>query len=63
MPYFGFKLKCKSYETMQNGLFLEHIGSFTILKTDFSFTSQEIYLFLCFIFLGGGVFCSYESEE
>lgn len=53
MPYFGFKLKCKSYKTMQNGVFLEHIGSFTIFKTDFSFTSQEIYLFLCFIFLGG----------
>ena len=27
---------------MQNGLFLEHIGSFTILKTDFSFTAGKM---------------------
>jgi len=47
---------------MQHGLFLEHISSFPIFKTDFSSISLEIYLFLCFIFLGD-VFCSHESEE
>lgn len=63
MPYFGFKLKCKSYKTMQNGIiFLEHRGSFTIFKTDFSSISLEIYLFLWFVFLED-VFCSHESEE
>lgn len=50
---------------MQSGLFSfppqENIGLFT-LKTDFPSTSQEAYLFLYFIFLGG-VFCFCKSEE